>query len=92
MIIEYKKEQEQLKMDKKKGSEAAIKRIMQQTERSKETIKERMEKKIAKNISNQFIVESIKLKRDFCFNGKTLVPSSRQDRNVQSKKDVKVQR
>lgn len=39
-------------MDKKKGSEAAIKRIMQQTERSKETIKERMEKKIAKNISN----------------------------------------
>ena len=65
---------------------------MEQTERSKDTIKERVEKKIAKNISNQYIVESIKLKRDFCFNGKTLVPASRQDKNIQSKKDVKIEK
>lgn len=79
-----------MKKDKKKGSEAAIKRIMDQTERSKDTIKERVEKKIARNISNEYIVESIQLKRDICFNGKTLVAASRQNKNVESKKDIKI--
>jgi hypothetical protein len=51
-----------------------------------------VEKKIARNISNEYIVESIKLKRDICFNGKTLVAASRQNKNVESKKDVKVER
>ncbi len=51
MIVEYKKEEEMLIMDKKRGSQAAIKRIIEKTERSRDTIRERVEKKIARNIS-----------------------------------------